>query len=170
MTVIELRMDAKVSREIIGRCESYIFNKKLRSFGECFISKNFRPLITLLKILRPPHSQKKNSLFIGFLTIKTTSLSSRFQHKNRFWTGSGDINQNVLKSGSPNQTCIFWDVFANISGPGAYFSKPIFVLKPWAQAGCFEYHEPYIRKIFFGLIMGSWNSKKVKKLRLECSK
>ena len=67
----------------------------------------------------------------------------------KIWTGSGDINQNVLKSGSPNQTCIFWNVFANISRPGAYFSKPIFALKPWAQAGRFEYHESYIWKNFF---------------------
>ena len=49
----------------------------------------------------------------------------------------------------PNQTFIFWDILANISGLGTYFSKPIFALKPWAQAGCFEYHEPYNRKNFF---------------------
>ena len=40
-------------------------------------------------------------------------------------------------------------VFPNISGPDAYFSKPIFALKPWAQAGRFEYHEPYNQKTFF---------------------
>ena len=40
-------------------------------------------------------------------------------------------------------------IFANISGPDAYFSKPIFALKPWAQAGRFEYNEPYKRKTFF---------------------
>ena len=87
-----------------------------------------------------------------FMVLKTTGLSSRSQRKNRFWkicTGSQDIKQNVPKSGSPNQTCIFWDVLANISGPVAYFSKPIFALKPWAQAGCFEYHEPYKRNKFF---------------------
>ena len=86
------------------------------------------------------------------MVLKMTGLSSRFQRKNRFWkiwTRSGDINQNVPKSRSPNQTCIFWDVFANISVPGAYFSKPIFVLKSWAQAGRFEYHEPYKRNNFF---------------------
>ena len=27
------------------------------------------------------------------------------------------------KIGSPNQTCKFWDILANISGPGAYFSN-----------------------------------------------
>ena len=30
-----------------------------------------------------------------------------------------------------------------------YFPKPISALKPWAQAGCFEYHEPYKWKNFF---------------------
>ena len=35
------------------------------------------------------------------------------------------------------------------SGPGAYFSKPIFALKPWVQVGRFEYHEPYNPKNFF---------------------
>ena len=34
-------------------------------------------------------------------------------------------------------------LFANIWGLGAYIYKPIFVLKPWVQAGRFEYHEPY---------------------------
>ena len=51
---------------------------------------------------------------------------------NGFWkifTGSRDIYQNVPKSLSPNQTCIFWDILANISGLVAYFSKPIFAMK-----------------------------------------
>ena len=34
-------------------------------------------------------------------------------------------------------------IFANISGLGEYFSKQIFALKHWVQAGRFEYHEPY---------------------------
>ena len=38
-------------------------------------------------------------------------------------------------------------IFANISGE--YFSKPIFALKHWAQAGRFEYHEPYNRKNYY---------------------
>ena len=59
------------------------------------------------------------------------------------------LNQNVPKFMLPNQTCIFWDILANISGPVAYFSKPIFALKPWAQAGHFEYHKPYKRNKFF---------------------
>ena len=41
------------------------------------------------------------------------------------------------------------DVLANISGPGAYFSKPIFALKPYAQAGWFKYREPYKQNEFF---------------------
>merc|ERR1712081_25925 len=35
-------------------------------------------------------------------------------------------------------------IFANISGLGEYFSKRIFALKHWVQAGRFEYNEPYI--------------------------
>ena len=60
-----------------------------------------------------------------------------------------NINQNVLKYRSPNQTCILWDVLANISGPIAYLTKSIFMLKLWAQAGQFEYHEPYKRNNSF---------------------
>ena len=33
----------------------------------------------------------------------------------------------------------------NILGSDAYFSKPIFALKLWAQARRFEYHEPHKR-------------------------
>ena len=36
-------------------------------------------------------------------------------------------------------------IFANISGLGEYFSKPIFALKHWIQAGLFKYLEPYNR-------------------------
>ena len=96
---------------------------------------------------------------MGFMVLKTTGLSSRFQRKNRFWkicTGSRDIDQNVPKLRSPNQTCIFWDVLANISGPFAYFSKPIFALKPWAQAGRFEYHEPHKRNKKKNLVIKGW--------------
>ena len=110
--------------------------------------------------LHPPLRQKKFVLFIGFMVFKTTGLSSQFQRKNLFWkicTGSRDMNQNVPKFRSPNQTCIFWDVLANISGLGAYFSKPIFALKPWAQAGRFEYHEAYNRRNYFWPIKGSRN-------------
>ena len=49
----------------------------------------------------------------------------------------------------PNQTFKFWHIFINILEPDAYFSKPIFALKPWAQAGRFEYNEPYKLKTFF---------------------
>ena len=36
-------------------------------------------------------------------------------------------------------------IFANILGFCEYFSKWIFALKQWVQAGRFEYHEPYIQ-------------------------
>ena len=87
-----------------------------------------------------------------FMVLKMTGLSSRFQHKNRFWKiciGSQDIDKNVSEFDLPNQTFKFWHIFINILGPDAYFSKPIFALKPWAQAGRFEYNEPYKRKTFF---------------------
>ena len=40
-------------------------------------------------------------------------------------------------------------IFANISGLGEYFSKPIFALKYWVQAGRFEYHEAYIQNNYY---------------------
>ena len=44
--------------------------------------------------------------------------------------------------------------FPDNSGSNTYFSKPIFALKPWVQAICFEYHEPYNRKNFFRTYLG----------------
>ena len=58
----------------------------------------------------------------------------------------------------------FYYVFPNISGPDAYFSKPIFALKPWARAGRFEYHEPYNQKNFFRTYNGVLEFKNVKKM------
>ena len=71
------------------------------------------------------------------MVLKTTGLNPQFQRKNRFG-----------------------NMFGNISGLGACISKPIVALKPWVQAGRFEYHKPYNRKNFFGLIRGSWNLKR----------
>ena len=48
-------------------------------------------------------------------------------------------------------------LFGNISGLSAYFSKPIIDLKPWAEAGRFEYHKPYNRKNFFRTYKGVFN-------------
>ena len=89
---------------------------------------------------------------MGFMVLKTTGLSSRFQRKNRFWKiriGSRDIDQNVAKFEGLVWQVKFQHILLNISGSGAYFSKPIFALKPWAQAGRFEYNEPYKRKTFY---------------------
>ena len=80
------------------------------------------------------------------MVLKTTGLSSRFQQKNRFWkicTESWDIGQNVGKYGGLVWQPDFGHILADISGLGQYFLKPIFALKPWAQAGRFEYHEAY---------------------------
>ena len=45
-------------------------------------------------------------------------------------------------------------LFANISGPDSYFSKPIFALKPWVQAGRFGYQESFNQKNFFRTYKG----------------
>ena len=82
------------------------------------------------------------------MVFKMTGLSSRFQRKNWFWricTGSRNIDQNVPKFAGLVWRPNFWHILLNISGLSEYFSKAIFVLKPWAQAGYFEYHEPYKR-------------------------
>ena len=86
------------------------------------------------------------------MVFKSTSSDSRFQRKNRFWkvcSESEDINKKVSKIGLPNQTTKIWHILTDISGLGADFSKPIFALKPWVQAGQFEYHEPYNLINFF---------------------
>ena len=35
----------------------------------------------------------------------------------------------------------FGDILADFSGLGQYLLKPIFALKPWAEADDFEYHK-----------------------------
>ena len=108
------------------------------------------------KFLCPFISEKKKIVrIIGFMVFKLTDLDSRSQRKNRFWkicTESWDIVKNVFKSakiGLPNQTSKIWHILAVFSGLGAYFSKLFFALKPWVQAGRFEYNEPYNPKNFF---------------------
>ena len=76
--------------------------------------------------------------------------------------------------GIPNQSSKIWHILDDISGLGAYFSKPIFALKPWVQAGRFEYNEPYNPKNFFshlyrgqshfryGFSKGRWSRKTLK--------
>ena len=86
--------------------------------------------------------------FVPFMVLKMTGLSWRSQRKYQFWKiciGSWNIGQYLSKFRSPNQTFKFWDILANISGLSTYFTKPIFALKPWAQASHFEYHEAYKR-------------------------
>ena len=65
------------------------------------------------------------------------------------YTESKDITKKVSKIGLPNQTSKIWHILADVSELGAYFSKPIFALKPWVRAGRFEYHEPYNPNDFF---------------------
>ena len=65
---------------------------------------------------------------------------------------SQDIGQNVQKYPGLVWQLEFRHILANISGLGAYFSKPFFALKPWVQAGRFEYHKPYkLNEHFFEL-------------------
>ena len=61
----------------------------------------------------------------------------------------GLIMKKLSKISLPIQTTKIWHILADSSGLGAYFSKPIFALRPWAQAGRFEYHEPHKRNEFF---------------------
>ena len=107
------------------------------------------------------NSKKKFVPIIRFIVLKMTGLGSRFQRKNRFWkicTGSRDIDENVWKYEGLVWRPEFWHILLNISGLGANFSKPIFVLRPWAQAGRFEYHEPQKQnEIFFELWRANMN-------------
>ena len=64
-------------------------------------------------------------------------------------TESQDIIKKVFKIGLPNQTTKIWHILADISGLNAYFSKPIFAVKPWVRARRFEYHKPYNLNDFF---------------------
>ena len=94
--------------------------------------------------------------FLGFMVLKTTGLTSRFQCKNRFWKlcfQSRDIDQKVSKFEDLVWRAKFWYILTNISGSEAYFSKPIYSLNSWDQAGHFEYNEGYKRTNFFALLM-----------------
>ena len=90
---------------------------------------------------------------MGFMVSKSTGLDSRLQRKKLFWKiciESRDIGQNVSNFAGLVWKADFGHFFGNISGLGAYFSKPIFALKSWVQAGRFEYHEPHnLSKFFF---------------------
>ena len=54
-----------------------------------------------------------------------------------------DIGQNVSNFAGLVWKANFVHFFGNILGLGGYFLKLIFALKPWVQAGRFEYHEPH---------------------------
>ena len=95
----------------------------------------FPYLLFHFKNSRTPLWAKKKILpIIGFMVLKTTGLSPRFQCKNWFWKiciGSRDIGKKVAKFCRFAWKAKFGYIFANISGLGTYFSKPIFALKPW---------------------------------------
>ena len=121
----------------------------------CFLvgkSRTWPPLI----LTAPFITKKKNCSVYKVHGTQNDRLELTVSTQKKICTGSWDIGHNVPKSRLPNQTCIFWDVLANISGPIAYFSKPILGFKPWAQAGRFEYHKPYKRNNFFFSYKGGW--------------
>ena len=127
---------------------------------------------TLLSFNSSPFITQKNFVpLIRFMVFKMTGLSSWFQRNNQVWkicNGYRDISQNVSKYAGLVWRPRFWYIFVNISGPGTYFSNPIFALKPWAQAGRFEYHEPMTsrpRNNLFLFAMCSYNQMWPKNVR-----
>ena len=120
----------------------YLPHFSLRNFLDPFISQkiissDYRLHGTQNDQLEPTFSPQKSVL--------------KYMHQVlRYW-------QKVSKFSCSSKTTKIGYLFANIFGPNAYFSKPIFALKPWAQAGHFEYHEAHNRNNFFWLIKGSRN-------------
>ena len=101
--------------------------------------------------------ENKVGVFTRFMVLKMTGLSSEFQCKNWFWkicNGYRDICQNVSKYASFVWQHGYWHILVNILVPAAYFSKTIFALETWAQASCFEHHEPHERNKFFFIYKG----------------
>ena len=93
------------------------------------------------------HGIQNNRLDLSVSTQK--SLSKKMHRVPRYCT-------KWPKTAGLVWTLDFWHILLNISGPSAYFSKPIAALKLWAQAGCFEYHEPYKLNDFFLVISRFW--------------
>ena len=83
---------------------------------------------------------QQQALALGRVVFKTTGLNPWFQRKNMYQVPRYQAKRPKNQVAKPNMHN--FDVLANISGPGAYFSKPIFALKPWVQTGRFEYHTP----------------------------
>ena len=112
---------------------SYIFWLYLiiRIGGKRFRALSSREVLVLahLGIDSTLYNSKKVVSYIRFMVLKMTNLSSRFQHKNRFWKiciGSQDIDKNVSKFVGLVWQVELRHIFINIMGPDANFSKPIF--------------------------------------------
>ena len=105
---------------------------------------------------------------MGFMVLKTTSLNLWFQRKNCFWKM---CTKSYCRKGKKFLTfawkAIFGYIFANILGLCAYISNSIFALKPWVQAGRFEYHKPYKLNEFFLSCKGSFRILKRKSTQLK---
>ena len=70
---------------------------------------------------------------LGLMVSKQKSVLKNMYRVPRYY-------QKMSKIGLPNQTSKIWHILADILGLVGYFSKPLFALKPWVQAGWFEYH------------------------------
>ena len=107
-----------------------------------------------LKLTAPFITQKKILLIIGFMVLKTTGLSSRFQRKNWFLkisTGSKDITKNI-----PKYEGLVWrpelDTFLLISrDPLQIFKKQFLHWNRERKPVVLSTINPIIGIIFFGL-------------------
>ena len=105
------------------------------------------------KFQDPFLSPKKNLPITGFIVLKKTGLTHNFKTKIYFeiYASSGKKVWNCWHFALKAK---FGNIFANISGLGAYISKSIFALKPWVQTINLIFW-----RTFFGLMRGSWSLK-----------
>ena len=91
-------------------------------------------------------------LTIGFMVLKMTGLTPGFQGKNRF--GKYPLSPDILAEMGPNLA--FQEKYKKCMTflPKCIFLQTDFCVETQVLS-CFEYHEPYDQKNFFGLIMGS---------------
>ena len=127
--------------------------------GDCFPQENGGKLtltalfrVFLSKFLCPFISEKKNCLDYRVHGIQNDRLNLTVSTQKL-------VLENMHRVPRYSPKCVkfcrfglesrFWQFFGNIFVLCAYFSKPIFALKPWDWAGRFEYHALYKKKNFF---------------------
>ena len=112
-----------------------------RNFG--FLRRFLRLAGKIFGFLKTP--------FVPFIVLKTTVSMPRFQCKNRFEKRTA-LGRDIWEK--PKWGCglvwraMFKNIFANISGQGGPFFKPIFALKPWDRDGRFEYNKRYKQSFY----------------------